>query len=212
MKNESIYLHHREMGIKTLGPGERYVLWVQGCTHNCKGCIAPETHSLTTGGYWFEIKKILEEISCKNNLRGITISGGEPFLQAEKLIILLKKLKKKKLDVICYTGFLYEDILKNKIPFGKELLKYIDILIDGKYNEELNTGSYLRGSDNQRILHLKNTYKKYEKKMNGLKNRNVEIKIIDEKTLFIAGIPPLKLNEDWNEISKKIYKQGEDRK
>ncbi|MBM6875912.1 4Fe-4S single cluster domain-containing protein [Fusobacterium mortiferum] len=205
MKNIRIYLHHREENIKTLGPGDRYAIWVQGCTHNCKGCIAPESHSLDSNGYWIEVSKILKEIRSNKKLRGITISGGEPFLQAKSLLSLLKELQKEKLDVICYTGFQYEDILNDKIPFGKKMLDYIDILIDGKYVEELNNESYLRGSDNQRIIHLKNTYKVYEGKMNELKNRNVEIKIIDNKTLFIAGIPPKKMEKDWKKIREKIY-------
>ncbi len=204
---KKLYLHHRENYIKTLGPGERYVIWVQGCVHNCKGCIAPETHSLNENGYWIEIDNILREINQSKNLRGITISGGEPFLQAEALIYLLKKLKNKNLDIICYTGFLYEEILKGKVPFGKELLNYIDILIDGKYIEDLNKENYLRGSENQRIIHLKNTYKKNEEQILKLKNRNIEIKIIDETTFFIAGIPPKKMEKDWEKIREKIYKK-----
>lgn len=206
MKNIRIYLHHREKNIKTLGPGDRYVIWVQGCTHNCEGCIAPESHSLDSNGYWIEISEILKEIRANKKLRGVTISGGEPFLQARALLPLLKELQREKLDIICYTGFRYEDILNDKIPFGKNLLEYIDILIDGKYIEELNNESYLRGSDNQRIIHLKNTYKNYEKKMKELKNRNIEIKIIDNKTLFIAGIPPKKMEKDWEKIREKLYK------
>lgn len=204
---KKLYLHHRENYIKTLGPGERYVIWVQGCVHNCKGCIAPETHSLNENGYWIEIDNLLREINQSKNLRGITISGGEPLLQAEALIYLLKKLKNKNLDIICYTGFLYEEILKGKVPFGKELLNYIDILIDGKYIEDLNKENYLRGSENQRIIHLKNTYKKNEEQILKLKNRNIEIKIIDETTLFIAGIPPKKMEKDWEKIREKIYKK-----
>lgn len=207
MKNKKLYLHHRENHIKTLGPGERYVIWVQGCTHNCKGCIAPETHPLNENGYWMELDNIVKEINKSKNIRGITISGGEPFLQAENLFYLLKKIKNKNLDIICYTGFLYEEILEEKIPFGKELLNYIDILIDGKYVEGLNNENYLRGSENQRIIHLKNTYKKNESQMLNLKNRNVEIKIVDKKTIFIAGIPPKTMEKNWEKIKEKIYNE-----
>lgn len=204
---KKLYLHHRENYIKTLGPGERYVIWVQGCVHNCKGCIAPETHSLNKNGYWIETDNLLREIDQSKNLRGITISGGEPFLQAESLIYFLKKLKNKNLDIICYTGFLYEEILKEKVPFGKELLNYIDILIDGKYVENLNKENYLRGSENQRIIHLKNTYKKNEEQMIKLKNRNIEIKVLNERTFFIAGIPPKSMEKDWEKIKEKLYKK-----
>mgnify|MGYP000552996728 CR=1 FL=1 len=62
MEKDRIYLYHRISSTKTLGPGERYVLWLQGCIHNCKGCVAPETHSLDSGGYWIEIDEIIEEM------------------------------------------------------------------------------------------------------------------------------------------------------
>lgn len=204
---EKVYLFHREKRIKTLGPGDRYVIWVQGCTHNCKGCIAPESHSLNSGGYWIKINDLLEEIKNIKGLRGVTISGGEPFLQAAALEKFCMEVRKLKLDVICFSGFRYEELKNGKVPFGRNLLNYIDILVDGKYIEELNTESYLRGSDNQRIIHLKNTYKKYENQMNALKNRNVEFKLVDNKTIFIAGIPPKKMEEDWDNIRKKLYKK-----
>lgn len=202
---EKLYLFHRENNVKTLGPGIRYTIWVQGCPHNCKGCIVPESHSLNSGGYWITVDEILNEIDKLLGITGITISGGEPFLQTEALISLLKEVRKRELDVICYTGYLYEDILYEKVKNGKEILKYIDILIDGKYEEELNNDNYLRGSENQRIIHLKETYKKHEVKMNELKNRNIEIKVINNKEIFIAGIPSKKMQKDWNKIRKKIY-------
>lgn len=204
MKKE-LYLYHREKKVKTLGPGERYVLWVQGCIHNCPNCIAPETHSIDTGGYFININEILEEIREDKAIQGVTVSGGEPFLQAENLIFLLKEIKKIRLNIICYTGFLYEDILKDKISYGKELLKYIDVLIDGKYIDELNNDNYLRGSENQRIIHLSNVFKKHKDKMNELKNRNIEVRILDNTTIFITGIPPKALNKDWGSVRKKIY-------
>ena len=135
----------------------------------------------------------------------MTISGGEPFMQSKALKLLLKGIVERGLDVICYTGFLYEELKDSNNKDIQEMLGYIDILIDGKYVEELNTGSYLRGSDNQRIIHLKNTYKKYEKLMNSMKNRNVEFKVKDNKTIFIAGIPPLNLNEQLDGIMQKLY-------
>ena len=203
---EKIYLYHREKIVKTLGPGSRYALWVQGCPHNCKGCIAAESHSSNEGGEYVDTEQILREIAEQRKvLTGITISGGEPFMQSKQLNDILKGVIAMGLDVICYTGFLYEELKESKDTHIKEMLGYIDILIDGKYIEELNTGSYLRGSDNQRIIHLKDTYKKYEKMMNSLKNRNVEFKIKDNKTIFIAGIPPLDLNEKMDGIMQKLY-------
>lgn len=199
-----IYLYHKESGVKTLGPGERYVIWTQGCIHNCEGCIAKESHSQDTGGEWFLISNLLQEIDKQKKLRGITISGGEPFLQKKSLLKFVMEVSKRNLDIICYTGFLYEELINSKE--SREILKYIDILIDGKYDFKKNTGSYLRGSDNQRIIHLKKTYKEYEQSMLQMKNRNIEIKVINGNTIFLAGIPPINLNENWNQIREKIYK------
>ena len=93
MENNKLYLYHRASGIKTLGPGLRYVIWTQGCIHNCKNCIAPDTHPLDKNGYWLSVEELyleIEESIKKENLRGITISGGEPFLQISPLVKLIK--------------------------------------------------------------------------------------------------------------------------
>lgn len=205
--NNKIYLYHREKKVKTLGPGERYAIWTQGCPHNCEGCIAPESHSIDCGGEWIEIDTILSEIDENNLIQGVTISGGDPFIQKKPLLNLVKEIAKRGLNIICYTGFTYEELKKNKE--AQEILKYIDILIDGKYEKNRNSGSYLRGSDNQRIIHLKNTFKKYEKMMLNTKNRNVEIKFLDESSIFIVGLPPVNLNENWDKVRKNIYKERE---
>ena len=203
MKN--LYLYHREKMVSTLGPGKRYAIWVQGCPHNCKGCIAKDSHSFTKGGEYVNTDSVLDEIDeVRAALTGVTISGGEPFMQAEGLCEVLRGAVERNLDVICYTGYQYEELKENENPYIREMLTYIDILIDGKYVEELNSGSYLRGSDNQRIIHLKDRYKRYEKVMNALKNRNVEFKIKDRE-IFIAGIPPLDFDEEMEKLMKKIY-------
>lgn len=207
-KKDSLYLYHREQKVKTLGPGERYIIWLQGCKHQCENCIAPETHSIDQNGEWIKIEQLIMEIKANKEIRGVTISGGEPFLQVEGLAAFVKKIRSMGLDIICYTGFKYEDLKKSKNKHITGILSEIDILIDGKYEFDKNTGSYLRGSDNQRIIHLKPTYKKYEMEMNELKSRNVEVKSSGENMIFFAGIPPIGLSEKYNEIVKKIYEEG----
>ncbi len=203
--NSKIYLYHREKKVKTLGPGERYAIWTQGCPHNCEGCIAKDSHSIESGGEWVEIKTILDEIDENIYLKGVTISGGEPFIQKSSLLNLVKEISKRGLNIICYTGFIYEELKKSKE--AREILKYIDILIDGKYEQSRDSGSYLRGSDNQRIIHLKNTFKKYEKMMLETKNRNVEIKFVNKSSIFIVGLPPVNLNKNWDKVRENIYKE-----
>lgn len=206
---EKLYLYHRENRVKTLGPGIRYVIWTQGCIHNCPGCIAEESHSIDSGGYWIEVEEIIEEIRTnkKNGIKGVTISGGEPFLQGKALLSLVKKIEELGLDIICYSGYTYEKLLNNVQEYAKDILEHIDILIDGKFEKDKNTGSYLRGSDNQRIIHLKNTYKVYEEKMLNSKSRNVEVKILENNMIFLAGVPPVTIDQDWKIIRKKIYRE-----
>lgn len=193
MESSKLYLYHRASGIKTLGPGLRYAIWIQGCIHNCKNCIAPDTHPLDKNGYWLGIEELyleIEENMKKENIRGITISGGEPFLQAKSLVELIKRLKERtQLDIICFTGFEYSYLKNKKDKSIEYILANIDILIDGKYIEEKNGNNYLRGSSNQNMIFLSERYREYENDMKNLKNRNIEIMWINDREIFIAGIP-----------------------
>lgn len=193
MESSKLYLYHRASGIKTLGPGLRYAIWTQGCIHNCKNCIAPDTHPLDKNGYWLGIEELyleIEENMKKENIRGITISGGEPFLQAKPLVELIKRLKERtQLDIICFTGFEYSYLKNKKDKSIEYILADIDILIDGKYIEEKNENNYLRGSSNQNMIFLSERYREYENDMKNLKNRNIEIMWINDREIFIAGIP-----------------------
>lgn len=146
------------------GPGIRMVIFTQGCKHNCKNCHNPETHDIN-GGYDIEIDEIISMIDKNPLLDGITLSGGDPLLQIEESLELAKKVKDKKLNIILYTGYKFEDILldlkENSIL--RELLNQIDILIDGKYiEEEKDLLLKFRGSKNQRIINVKESLEKEE--------------------------------------------------
>lgn len=116
------------------GPGIRLVVFTQGCNHNCKGCHNPETHSIN-GGSFVNIDDIVEQVKSNPLLDGITISGGEPFLQPLESGILAEKIKAIGLNVVTFTGYTIEQILekaKNDNEFSKLLLN-TDILIDGRF-------------------------------------------------------------------------------
>lgn len=139
------------------GPGIRYVVFAQGCRHNCPGCHNPQTHSFE-GGSLVEIDKILQQIKSNPLLDGITLSGGEPFEQAEAFGELAEKSKILGYNVMTYTGYTYEFVLKNKDAIGgwAKLLIETDILVDGKF--EIAKKSALlqfRGSRNQRIIDVR---------------------------------------------------------
>ena len=135
------------------GPGIRLVVFTQGCKHKCKGCHNPESHSFT-GGYLMEIEEILQEIKSNPLLDGLTLSGGEPFEQWEACSELAKEVKKLGLNVVTYTGYTFEEILKN--DGFKKLLLQTDTLIDGKFEiDEKSLLLQFRGSKNQRIINVK---------------------------------------------------------
>lgn len=139
------------------GPGIRFVIFTQGCMHNCKGCHNPETHD-PLGGYESSTEKIISEIKKNPLLKGITFSGGDPFLQAESCSIIAKEVHALNLDVVTYTGYTYEkliEIAKNDHSWSN-FLSETDILIDGPFIlEQRDLSLKFRGSRNQRIINLK---------------------------------------------------------
>ena len=138
------------------GPGIRFVVFTQGCPHNCKGCHNPQTHDFNFGEY-IDIENLAERINSNPLLKGITLSGGEPFMQCEGLVELISKINKH-LDVITYTGFTFEEILDMANEENKfiELLNSTDILIDGRFEENKKDENILfRGSSNQRAINVK---------------------------------------------------------
>lgn len=144
------------------GPGLRMVIWTQGCNHNCKGCHNPQTHILN-GGYEIDTEEIINKIKTLKLQRGITLSGGEPFLQPEASEEIAKEAKKKGLDVWVYTGFDFEQLLdKNNDLYFKylSLLRQVDVLVDGKFIEaQKDISLKFRGSSNQRIIDVAKSLK-----------------------------------------------------
>lgn len=137
------------------GPGIRYTLFTQGCQHNCKGCHNPQTFDLM-GGKEVSAQLIYEEIKNDPLTKGVTFSGGEPFLQAEKLAELGQAIHSLQKDIITYTGFTFEELLESGDDAFMQLLKETDILIDGRFVLELKDLTLkFRGSKNQRILDCK---------------------------------------------------------
>jgi anaerobic ribonucleoside-triphosphate reductase activating protein len=136
------------------GPGLRYVIFSQGCTHNCPGCHNPETHSFN-GGTVDETSRIVDEILENPLLSGVTFSGGDPFSQPEPFIDIAERLKGKGLGIWCYTGYTIEELLEKGTEAQKKLLSHIDTLVDGRFILSRRTLSIpFVGSSNQRVLNL----------------------------------------------------------
>ncbi|ETA79626.1 anaerobic ribonucleoside-triphosphate reductase activating protein [Youngiibacter fragilis] len=136
------------------GPGLRYVIFSQGCTHNCHGCHNPETHSFL-GGTVDETSRIVDEILENPLLSGVTFSGGDPFSQPEPFIDIAERLKGKGLGIWCYTGYTMEELMEKGTGAQRNLLAHIDTLVDGRFILSRRTLSIpFVGSSNQRVLNL----------------------------------------------------------
>lgn len=174
---------------RTLGPGLRYVIWVRGCHKNCTNCISKDWQQ--NDNNYISYETLLEEILAKKDkLEGITLSGGEPFLQAYPLSLLFKKIKAlTNLSIIVYTGYRIEELYAKDDIDIINMINESDIIIDGEYIEELNNDRGIIGSQNQRFNFITDRYKNDEQQFRNCK-REVEINI--NKSLLI-GVPPKKL-------------------
>jgi len=140
----------------TDGPGLRAVIFVQGCNRNCPGCHNPQALD-PLGGEWRETGALAAEIIAARGLRGVTFSGGEPFLQAEPLVALARNLRDSGLDIVVFSGYTYGELQQGAAlePAWAALLEQCDILIDGPFVlEERDLCLAFRGSRNQRVIDL----------------------------------------------------------
>ena len=176
---------------KVNGPGNRFVLWTQGCSKGCSECFNPETWS----------REIYKELSptqifelIKNfEVDGVTISGGDPLEQEDELLELLMLLSSMRLrkGVILFSGFTRAEISSNFIR--EQCLKYIDVLIDGRYEKNLKIDFSLRGSSNQEFYSFSDKISSDELSF----DQEIEISSL-EGDIMMTGFP---------NISRKILKE-----
>lgn len=141
------------------GPGIRFVIFTQGCHHNCLGCHNPQTHDMF-GGFEITPEELLSEfkksISDNPLLDGVTITGGEPLLHASGLLSFLPAVREAGFNIWLYSGYTLEEIIESGDPKQLELLKYVDVLVDGRFEAEQRTVDIpFTGSRNQRFISMK---------------------------------------------------------
>jgi anaerobic ribonucleoside-triphosphate reductase activating protein len=137
------------------GPGERFVIWVQGCSLACKGCWNPDTWSFRARDLR-SVESIAGEILATEGIEGLTLTGGEPFLQAKALGELARVVRNHGLSIFIFTGFEMDELLH---PYQLELLKYADVVVTGRYVESARIPWIeWRGSANQRVHYLTPRY------------------------------------------------------
>ncbi|MNV11707.1 Pyruvate formate-lyase 1-activating enzyme [compost metagenome] len=144
------------------GPGIRFVVFVQGCPHNCIGCHNPKTHNFN-GGKVYDIDRFEAQLKSNPLLQGVTWSGGEPLTQVKELIPFSKLTKSLNMDIMVYTGYTFEYILSRIASNNdwKELFTYIDYVMDGKFilSQRFHNLAF-RGSANQRFIDVKESFRK----------------------------------------------------
>ena len=139
------------------GPGKRAVIWVQGCKFRCPGCFNKES--------WSFIDRCRESVLILRDrilqiegIEGVTFSGGEPMLQAGVLAKLASELQKQGLSVLTYTGFTWDELHTRIDEETNELLIHSDIVITGRFDENLPPDKMWVGSANQKVHFLSSRY------------------------------------------------------
>ena len=175
---------------KVNGPGNRFVLWTQGCSKGCKNCFNPETWSYSI--YKELSPRQISELIKNFEVDGVTISGGDPLEQEDELLELLMLLSTMRLrkGVILFSGFTRAEISSNIIR--ESCLRYIDVLIDGRYEKNLKIDFSLKGSSNQEFYFFSNKISSSELVF----DQEIEISLL-EGDIMMTGFP---------NISRKILK------
>lgn len=133
------------------GPGFRLSVYCAGCSHRCPGCHNPQSWEMANGKE-MDVEEILQAV--KDSPWNVTFSGGDPFFQAEGFAELARRIKAETSKTIwCYTGYTLEALKQENDPWKMELLRNIDVLVDGPFIQELRDEQLrFRGSSNQRII------------------------------------------------------------
>jgi anaerobic ribonucleoside-triphosphate reductase activating protein len=211
-------IHDRIARSKANGPGERAVVWLQGCTLSCRGCWNPETHAFnqTSDVLITDLVKWIVD----QEVEGVTFSGGEPFQQAPALSVLMDMILESRpgMSIGSYTGYTHKELLAGNFQWwsashnsfingdpklAKEILSRMDFIVAGRYNELKRDveSNPLCGSSNQEIVLLSKRYK-----LENFNSNLVEITVnLDESEMQITGFP-----EDVATVDSDEDKLGED--
>ena len=185
MSNPSLNIAHICPSTGVLGPGQRYVIWVQGCPFACSNCVSPSWIPFKRA-YAVPVEVLANTIIAARDIQGITLSGGEPMMQAGMLVHLLRLIRdaRPELEVIVFSGFTLAQLVWDE---ARELLNYADLLIDGQYISQRNDGQGLRGSSNQQFHFL--TPRLLPHREDIIKPRSgIEFHLLDDGVLM-TGIP-----------------------
>lgn len=166
------------------GPGERFVIWLQGCNLKCPQCINQEFLSFKPKRI-MSVSEIYRIIISTRDIEGVTYSGGEPFKQAKGLYYLSRWLKRKGLTIMSYSGYTYDELISLNDKYTLGLISTLDILIDGKFEADKAAPLLWRGSRNQKVYFFTERYRYYEDAIN---RESVDIELsINAQNISFTG-------------------------
>ena len=204
LNTEILRIARRAEACRVLGPGVRAVVWFHGCLRGCAGCIAAEMNRSEAAERW-TAEGLAEWVKGCEGIEGVTLSGGEPLEQESGALgafLRLVKSNERNLGVIMFTGYCLEELSEE---VRREVLPWLDVLVDGPYVEVQDDSRDLRGSSNQRIHFLTPRYQGMQGSFFGAECRNVEISLGLDNRVAINGIPPRGLMEAF---TSNLHKYG----
>lgn len=180
-----LQVHHLEPSSKVNGPGQRAVIWLQGCTLACPGCFNPLTHA-PTGGASYAVDAVFQWVqSLPPETTGLTFSGGEPLQQMKPLLQLLQLVRANtSLSVILFTGYTWEEV--QKMPHAPALISLMDVCIAGRYQQANRLAHHLAGSAKKTFHFLTSRYSP----ANFEQVEQAEIILAPDGEIRISGINP----------------------
>lgn len=186
MRSPRIRLHAFEPVSQVNGPGKRAVIWVQGCGLACPGCFNPETHDFS-GGSLISVDDLLSMIiQGKEEIEGITVSGGEPAYQRRALTRLFQEIRcQTNLSIVVFSGYTLDEL--NRTISARSFLESIDVLIAGRYDQNLRVADGLTGSANKTFTFFTSRYTPQD----FTQIPQAEVTISPQGEITFSGIYPL---------------------
>jgi anaerobic ribonucleoside-triphosphate reductase activating protein len=192
---DAVNVAHMVECCHVLGPGERFVIWVQGCPLRCPDCHNPDFLPFRDAT-WINVRQLVEQLLNTKNIEGLTLVGGEPFAQAGAIASLCKQIRSAGLSIMVYSGFTFSELTSGLLSDAELLLDETDLLMEGPYLKDFPTQKPWRGSDNQNLITLSDRYVDRIKAWNQPLGQAFEMRFTSDGTLEILGIPPADLSRD----------------
>ncbi len=164
------------------GPGPRACIWVQGCSLACAGCFNPQTHEFDQGKT-VEVSELVDSILGLEQIQGVTISGGEPLQQFDSVLELINLIRKlSSLSIVIFSGFCREEI--EQMPRASLLMKNVDVIVAGRYEQNKHLARGLLGSSNQELIFCSDRYSNLDFQSLG----DLEFVINKDGSITITGV------------------------